>query len=217
MAVRHFSGAFAPHPTNPLFIDRTGHVYDKRTVLGYAGRDGHTWWWCACACGRISRVSSSHLSQGCRECTVVKHGHARNGKRHPLYRVWSHMIERCENPNNEGFKDYGARGIKVCPRWRESFTAFLTDMGERPTPKHTIDRKDNDKGYEPGNARWATAFEQANNKRSSRWVTHDGHTLTLKQAATLCGITYSSLHSRLLRGWPVEKALTQSVRPKRKH
>lgn len=91
----------------------------------------------------------------------VKHGMYRT----PTYRSWRAMLSRCENPNATGYGRYGGRGITVCDRWRADFTAFLADMGERPSIDHSIDRIDTDGNYEPSNCRWATRSEQQQNKR----------------------------------------------------
>jgi hypothetical protein len=87
---------------------------------------------------------------------------------HPLYSVWLGMKTRCSNPNQPSYKHYGARGVSVCDRWKESFKAFLGDVGERPSPDHTLDRIDVDGDYEPSNVRWATWTEQHRNRRNNR-------------------------------------------------
>jgi hypothetical protein len=84
---------------------------------------------------------------------------------HPLYGIWNTMKERCNNIDNPNYKNYGGRGIKMCKRWLMSFDCFVADMGPRPSEKHSIDRLDNDKGYEPANCRWATRSEQMLNRR----------------------------------------------------
>ncbi len=93
-----------------------------------------------------------------------RHGHASAGKPSPTYVSWQAMLSRCFNPNTNRYKHYGARGISVCQRWRESFPAFLSDMGERPAGR-SLDRIDTDGNYEPGNCRWATKIEQRANQR----------------------------------------------------
>lgn len=86
----------------------------------------------------------------------------------PEYRIWAHLKGRCLNEKDKDYKNYGARGIRVCDRWLHSFKAFYEDMGPRPSSKHSIDRIDNDGNYEPGNCRWATSKEQNNNKRKMK-------------------------------------------------
>jgi hypothetical protein len=98
--------------------------------------------------------------------TRLTHGHTLGRKRSRVFSIWVGMRRRCNNPNYSRYADYGGRGIRVCDRWNESFEAFLEDMGEPPTPTHSIDRyPDNDGNYEPGNCRWATSAEQHSNKK----------------------------------------------------
>lgn len=138
------------------------------------------------------------------------HGHTQaHGIVSPTYCSWQNMKTRCTNPSHAQFKDYGAKGITMCSRW-EKFENFLADMGERPEGR-TLDRIDNDKGYEPGNCRWATAKEQAREKR--RNLTHNGITLSVTDWAAKLGIKQATLNARLNRhGWSVEKALTTPAR-----
>jgi hypothetical protein len=119
------------------------------------------------------------------------------------------MIQRCENPKNAGYKDYGARGIRVCERWH-NFENFYADMGDKPTPKHTLERNHVDGNYDPNNCVWATQKEQQNNRRNNRIIEFMGQAKTLHQWADHFGINYGTLWSRLeVLHWPFEKALTQ--------
>lgn len=122
--------------------------------------------------------------------------------------IWRSMKNRCHSPGDKGYRLYGGRGIQVCERWRNSFSAFYADMGPRPTAKHSIDRINNERNYEPGNCRWATREEQGNNTRVNVRLLFQGESLTVPQWARRLGINEDTITWRLRRGWTVEKALT---------
>src|SRR5689334_10623070 len=108
--------------------------------------------------------------------------HGESCKGSPEYHIWKAMKERCLNPNNAAYHNYGGRGITVCTEWAEFYPAFLRDVGRRPARGYTLDRIDNDKGYEPGNVEWRTAREQARNRRTNISVIYNGQTLLLMDA-----------------------------------
>jgi hypothetical protein len=149
--------------------DLTGRVVGRLTVVR---RMPSLKWACRCSCGREVEVphrallKSETRSCGCLKVDVLRTLHRTHGKtRTRAHRIWVAMRQRCNNPNTARYKDYGGRGIVVCERWQNSFEAFLSDMGEPPSEDHSIDRIDNDLGYEPTNCRWATMVEQRNNQR----------------------------------------------------
>lgn len=125
------------------------------------------------------------------------------------YAAWQSMINRCVRPSAKHYEYYGGRGIKVCDRWRHSFHAFFEDMGEKPDG-FSLGRIDNDGNYEPGNCRWEAFSDQQNNKRSNRFVTFQGRTLTVAQWAQETGLSRYTISGRLDRGWPVDEALTRA-------
>jgi hypothetical protein len=122
------------------------------------------------------------------------------------YRTWLKMRERCENPNNKSFGNYGGRGIKVCSRWSD-FSAFIQDMGKRPAGC-SIDRIDNSKGYEPENCRWASSVQQARNVRSNVLLSIDGVTATIAEwCEKQNSVGYEGIRARLRRGWSDKEAV----------
>ena len=131
---------------------------------------------------------------GCRTCALKAVKERPSDRKHPLYYTWYGMVARCQNPKAQGYHYYGGRGITVCDRWLESFESFYADMGERPSPKHSIDRIDVDGPYSPENCRWATLEEQANNKRNTVWIEFQGERLSAAQWRKRLGVV-SDLHA----------------------
>lgn len=126
--------------------------------------------------------------------------------RTPEYYSWLKMRERCNLITNNRYQSHGARGIKVCTRWQESFTNFLEDMGERPD-RTSLERIDNNGNYEPSNCRWATAKDQARNRRSSLFITINGRKQTLAEWCEELNLNYNTVQSRRTYGWSIERAL----------
>lgn len=126
----------------------------------------------------------------------------------PEYQAWLGMKKRCFNRKCRDFKRYGGRGIVVCAEWIDSFEAFLAHVGRRPGPGWTLEREDNNKGYEPSNVRWATRLEQSQNTRSVVSLTFGGETMCISEWARRMGFSQSALSRRLnVLGWSVERAL----------
>lgn len=133
-----------------------------------------------------------------------------NQTRDPAYNVWKKVRARCNNPKDDHFKWYGAKGVSVCSRWND-FRSFRADMGERPSAKHSIDRIDNSKGYEPGNCRWATQQEQNRNRAANTYITHNGKTQCLAAWSEDLGGDRMLVSARLRSGWNEIDAVTTPV------
>jgi hypothetical protein len=208
-----------------------GKTFRKLTILSTERRQNNTnkytsvYCFCRCECGNEKWVSWSCISGGetagcgCQRAAEnirrVTHGLTRNGKSTGLIKTYRMMKVRCYNENHIHYKDYGGRGITVCERWldkKQGFFNFMADMGDKPTPNHTLDRIENDKGYGPDNCRWATQEEQCNNTRVNVWIEYNGERRTIAQWTRHLGFKRPTLKARLRKGWPIEKALTTPLR-----
>ena len=197
-----------------------GQRYGALTVLARVGRRGRVAIWrCRCDCGEETRVFATNLRSG----GTISCGHVRDQRRAesrrthglsdtPTHKAWDSMRQRCTNPNNPSWSRYGGRGITVCERWSASFENFLYDMGERPVGC-SIERKDNDGPYEPANCVWATRRQQASNRRTSVFITHDGTTLIVAEWARRLGKHRNNIYAALRRGKRGGEAL--GLKPKR--
>lgn len=194
---------------NSRSIDLTGKVFGSLSVISYShSRKGHAIWMCACECGITKNIlghslrSGATLSCGCvgaahRRASATKYGAGRTKEAG----VWRSMIARCHDPKSSGFEHYGGRGIFVCTSWRDSFIAFISDMGICPD-KLTLERVNNNLGYSKDNCKWATLNEQARNKRNS--LLYQG--VPLANIAETLKIPYATAYARLKKnGTPYEQ------------
>ncbi len=209
----------------PPLIEMKGKKFNRLVVIERCGSDkkGQAAWLCLCNCGKKTVVTGVYLRNGdTKSCgclikdtsraLLLKHGMFGT----KVYKAWSGMIERCTNPNSKSWHGYGGRGIKVCHRWRNSFSAFLVDMGDKPEGM-TLERKDNDGNYEPDNCKWATRKDQARNTRRNKLVSYNGETLCLSAWAEKTDISSAALWVRIVKlKWPIEKALTMPVRKQKR-
>lgn len=195
-----------------------GQSFGRLTVLSKSApaRDGRSRWDCRCACGTLKTITGSALSQGStRSCGCLQRETIGNIRRihgrsftHEYY-CWSSARDRCVNPNNKRFHRYGGRGITMCEDWAGSFAVFFRDIGPADEPRMTLERIDNDRGYEPGNVRWATFREQANNTVRNHNLTYLGRTMSISAWEREIGVQYGMVKHRIHRGWSVEDALTK--------
>lgn len=166
------------YPNRPRVGDRFGRlvVVEENLRIGDAAASR-----ALCDCGTLKKVNNGSLRKGVsRSCGCLsrevaaqrnrRHGATVGGSQTPEYRSYKSMRERCLNPNHRYYKNYGGRGITICPRWLEGFENFLADMGRRPSPAHTLDRKENDRPYSPDNCRWLLRKDQNRNTRVARPV-----------------------------------------------
>lgn len=198
--------------------DISAQRFGRLIALSPSGRsnDRQVVWLCQCDCGNTSKVKSGNLRSGTTNSCGCLQTESRYIKKHagvdtPEYGSWRSMLSRCANVKNNVFHRYGGRGIKVCDRWLE-FSNFYMDMGQKPTPKHTIDRIDSNGDYCPENCRWATQKEQQNNRGDNRIIECNGISKNLSEWASESGIDASLINWRIKSGWSIREALTQKPR-----
>lgn len=199
-------------------IEMRGEKFGRWTIGDYAGDQR---WHATCDCGTTATIDGKSVragrSLGCIKCNPGRGNQRTHGqKRTRLYNIWSGMIRRCENPQEPAYPNYGGRGIRICDGWRASFVAFRDwALANDYAPNLTIDRRDNDKGYNPDNCRWATYAQQARNYRRNRPVEYQGRTVLVCDLAIESGLPQDILKNRIFRyGWPIEQAVTTPVLPK---
>lgn len=210
----------------PKKIDLTGLKFNRLTVVSESSKNKFSQivWLCICDCGKETFVATADLkagsikSCGCLQIEGIlkistRHGFAKRGNKTPIYKAWAAIIQRCYNPNCKSYPDYGGRGIEICDRWRYSFENFLSDVGEKPSTKHSLDRfPDNDGDYGPDNFRWAIRKEQSRNTRQNVWIEHDGFKRTITEWAKIFGIDGSGLR-RVLKNRSMDYCVRKYIKP----
>lgn len=200
-------------------VDMTSKRYGRLMAIcptGKRDRAKNRIWKFTCDCGNSCEIDGYSVRSGkryqCPTCSAeqvrmssVIHGSSES----PEFSTWIDIQTRCYNPRSTGYRNYGGRGIRVCDRWRSNFSHFLEDMGKRPTGC-SIDRINNDGDYEPGNCRWATRVDQANNRRTNVFLTIGGKSKTISQWAEFTGIKMATIHRRFKVGYRGE-ALIQPL------
>lgn len=201
-------------------LDLTGERYGRLTVIKRAPNKGRTTIWeCRCDCGNVKNVRQPDLRSGrTRSCGCIHHEmmikkntvHGLSDTR--ICHIWRSMKDRCSNPNNKAYCNYGGRGIQVCKEWADSLEKFYTWSIENGYEENlSIDRIDNNGNYEPDNCRWVDRKTQNKNKRSNHIIEYKGQEKLLCEWAEEYGIAYSTILRRLGLGWSIEEALETPV------
>ena len=203
-----------------------GKKFGRWTVLSYVEKRGHNRYWnCQCECGTVKEVNESNLKRGATtSCGCYRKEYlATERKTHGMvgtriYNIYSSMKNRCNNPNEKSYPNYGGRGITICKEWNDNFHSFFDwAMANGYRDDLTIDRIDVNGNYEPSNCRWADINVQANNTRKNRFITFNGKTKTLQQWSIETGIPRTDISNRLSYGWSLDKALTMKPNSYRKN
>ncbi len=200
--------------------DRVGDRCGKLVAEKPAGRNsrGEMRWLYRCDCGgetvQYPHAAAATANCGCETASKLHRRFLKHGASGTLlYKAYKGMIYRCHSRSNHAFKHYGARGISVCKRWRDSFEDFVSDMGDRPAGA-TIERIDNSGNYEPGNCVWATRKTQQRNRRVNQFVTVNGETMCVSAWAERVGANRATIVGRLKRGWSAADAVLKPAQRK---
>ena len=180
-------------------------------------------WHCQCDCGKKGYFKAKYLLNGdTKSCgclsreVVIKRNTTHGLSRTPTYGIWRGMKSRCLNPNDQEYSNYGGRGITIHSAWLNDFQAFLNDVGEKPSPKHSIERKDFNGNYEPENVCWILMSEQGKNTRRVQFHTINGITDNITGHCKRIGLTFVNYRKRIIRGWTVKDALSVPPRTQTK-
>lgn len=195
-------------------LDLVGKKYGRLLVISESphSKNQPTRWLCKCDCGNETVVFGVNIKRGLTQSCgcfnkerirsiFTTHGATAGGRETPEYKAWCHIKDRCYNEKNKQFKDWGGRGIKMCDRWKDSFDNFLSDMGLKPSKKHSIDRfPNNDGDYEPSNCRWGTSKEQNGSRRNNVIIEYNGECLVQRDWSKRLGVCEHTINRYINKG-----------------
>lgn len=183
-----------------------GMTFNYLTVLEWVSKGVYKWK-CICICGKIYFGNGTQIETGIVKSCGCMAGKATSDRQitHGMsyseeYEIFKNIQQRCTNPKNPHYKNYGGRGIDICERWTNNFHNFYQDMGKRPSALHSVERRENDLGYSPENCYWATKKEQSRNKRSSVFITFQNRTMILADWASELKVYDSTIRNRMKKG-----------------
>jgi len=195
--------------------DLTGQRFTKWTVIKYShtDRNGAKMWLCQCDCGKVRPVNVYNLTKGTSRCCgcigndkVIQRNYKHGLTGSPEYETWLRMRNRVYCKTSEDYPYYGGRGITICDQWSDP-QVFVNDMGLKPTDSHTIERRDNSKGYNPENCYWGTRLQQSQNTRTNVNFTINGETKCISEWCRIFNRCRKTVSLRLNRGWSITDAL----------
>lgn len=203
------------------FVDIAFKKFDMITPIRRVPSEGRVKWLCKCDCGNELIASGENIRGGNTGSCACRRGESR--RRHGManrtnneYTIWTGMMQRCTNPKTTNYANYGGRGISVCEEWR-SFDIFYRDMGTRPSLAHSLERRNNEAGYNKSNCYWATAKQQSRNMRRNVIIEFGGRSMCVAEAAERACLPYSAVYQRLfVYGWDVRRALTAPIQMQRR-
>lgn len=202
-------------------IDLAGQKFGKLTVIKLYSKKP-TKWLCKCICGVETVVDTRNLISGhTKSCGCSRHKTPSNAthklRQHKLYNVWNGIKQRCNNPNNNRYKDYGGRGISICKEWNDNFKSFYdwayaNGYNENAEyGKCTIDRINVNGNYEPNNCRWIDIKTQSNNRRNNHLITYNGEAKTIAEWSRILNIKRTTILERLNKKWEISKVFTNML------
>ena len=201
-------------------VNLEGKIFGRLMVIKRAEKNlnNKVYWGCVCECGEYVDVIAQQLTSGkTQSCgclnqeVITRHGNSY----HPLYQTYMGMLKRCHHNDSRHYKNYGGKGVHVCARWRESFDDFLYDMGPKPSADCTIDRINNDRGYEPDNCRWADKTTQSRNRGFTKNIAYRGRDYSANEFAEFSGLHYVTVLRMLKEGASAEDMLARKEKSRR--